>query len=148
MASGWTIDTLKEHTDVRLVLVREQLEAISRERFALINQRFVDAEKSVAFALTAAKEAVTKAEAASEKRFEGVNEFRATLGDQQRTLMPRAEAELRMKSMEDQIAAIQRANVEQFGKSTGSKELWGWIVGVLGVLALVASWLVRAFAKP
>lgn len=48
--SGWTVDTLKEY----------------------VGQRFADQDKAVQAALLAAKEAVLKAEAASEKRFECV----------------------------------------------------------------------------
>src|SRR5687768_2375402 len=74
-------------------------------------QRFADQQTAVNTALSAAKEAVnaamlaanaavTKAETAYDKRFEAVNEFRGTLSDQQRTLMPRAEAELRLDTLE------------------------------------------------
>lgn len=63
-------------------------------------------EKAVNAALTAAKEAVLKAEVAAEKRFESVNEFRATLADQQRSLMPRNEAEIKFNAIEGSIKLL------------------------------------------
>ena len=45
-------------------------------------------EKAVAAALAAADRAVSKADFATEKRFDAVNEFRATLSDQAAHLMP------------------------------------------------------------
>ncbi len=58
--SGWTIDTLKE----------------------LFDRTIADRDVRVNLALSAAKEAVTKAEAADEKRFALLNEFRAQQADE------------------------------------------------------------------
>lgn len=73
------------------VSVRE-LNLIVNERDRQYGQRFDAQEKAVAAALAAAKEAVVKAEAASEKRFDSVNEFRNTLKDQTATFITRGEA--------------------------------------------------------
>lgn len=53
-------------------------------------QRFQAQEKAVIAAMLSADRAVAKAEAASEKRFESVNEFRGTLSDQVRLFIPRS----------------------------------------------------------
>ncbi len=82
MASEWTVDTLKE-----FLLAELQAADLRYE------QRF-----------KAAENAVMKAENASEKRFDGVNEFRAALADQTASLMPRAEAEARIASVADKLA--------------------------------------------
>lgn len=82
--SGWTVDTLKAHTE-------QLLEEMDR-RYA---QRFL-----------ATQEAITKAETAAEKRFDSVNEFRGQLTDQARTFMPRLESEQRMSTLDDKIAAL------------------------------------------
>jgi hypothetical protein len=66
---GWTLDTLYLH----------------------IERRFADQQDAVGAALRAAEKATDKADAASEKRFEGVNEFRETLKDQQSTFITRTE---------------------------------------------------------
>ena len=113
------------------------------ERDRRYEQRFTDSGTAVQAALMAAEKAVTKAETASEKRFEGVNEFRNTLADQQRTLMPRPEAELRMGSIETSLVAIQKQLAETGGQRAGGKEMWGYIVGGIGVLLAVASRFIR-----
>lgn len=97
----------------------------------------VTAEKAVAAALAAQERAVTKAELASEKRFEGVNEFRETLADQQRTLMPRAEVEVIIKAMNEKLALLQNVNTAAAGERRGVTGGWGYAVGVLGLVMLV-----------
>lgn len=104
-----------------------------------VEKRFEAADKAVNAALAAQKEAVTKAENSMEKRFEGVNEFRATLADQQRTLMPRAEAELRLEGMGERIKSLEDSRIEKRGSGDGMKNLWGIILAAIGMLlALIA----------
>lgn len=76
----WTIGTLREH----VLALREA----DDKRYS---QRSADQEKAVQAALNAAEKATDKADAASEKRFDGVNEFRSTLKDQQSTYITRTE---------------------------------------------------------
>lgn len=116
--SGWSVDTLKAHID----------------------QRFIDNDKAVALARQADKEAVLKAEVASEKRFESVNEFRGQLSDQTATFIPRKEADSRFEAMTEKVTAVtDRLNISQ-GAKTGSDvtkaDLYravGVFVGVIGL---------------
>ena len=78
--SQWTVDTLKSLMDERHATQSKALDAA-----------FVAAEKAVQVALESAEKAVSKAELAADKRFESVNEFRATLQDQQGTFVTRVE---------------------------------------------------------
>ena len=121
-------------------------------------QRFVDSQTATATALTAAriavdaalsaaKEAVLKAEGASEKRFEGVNEFRQTLADQQRTLMPRAEAELRMASLEYQIKELKNSDIAFGANRSGMKQMGGIVFGIIGIVFGFVTLLLTFFAK-
>jgi chromosome condensin MukBEF ATPase and DNA-binding subunit MukB len=164
---GWSVETL-------LDLVNEKSSAVER-RFADfmvlmeandrryservdLAQRAIDAalaaqKEAVKSALDAADRAVAKAETASEKRFEGVNEFRAQLGDQQRTLMPRAEAEIRFNQVSAAIDVLRQAQTEIRSAKGGVKEGWGWAVGAAGFLltllllgAAIVGFLMR-FAK-
>jgi uncharacterized membrane protein len=146
LAAGWTFETMLSHV---AALIETNLVMINAND-ARYEQRFLDskiavdaalnaAKTAVDAALSAAKEAVAKAETASEKRFDGVNEFRLTLSDQQRTLMPRAEAELRMNSLADQINAIKEAQIRNVGRSVGIKDSYGFIEGLLGVLMAIAA---------
>ena len=88
---------------------------------------------------TGQREAVLKAEAASEKRFDGVNEFRATLADQQRTLMPRAESELRMNAQDRQIDDMMVRLAAIQSRSRGFAGGWGVAVGVIGLIGAVVA---------
>ncbi len=113
-------------------------------------------KEAVAAAIAAADRAVNKAELASEKRFEGVNEFRKSLDDYQRLLMPRAEAEKENKAISDRITEvnkalvdkvdiaiagltikitdIQKELVESRGSKTGMKDGWALAIGAIGLL--------------
>jgi hypothetical protein len=71
-------------------------------------------------------EAVRTALASLDKLLDGMNEFRQTLTDQARGFMPRAEAELRLKALEDQ-------GQKRAGFSGG----WAVAVVVVGVVSLV-----------
>lgn len=111
------------------ITVRELL-SVANERERSMNQRFADTEKAVSAALAAAKEAVAKAEAAAEKRYESLNEFRGTLKDQQAMLMPRAEVNALLKSIEDK----QRANDERLTQLISRAEGVNWLIGMIGAM--------------
>lgn len=124
--TGWTTETALAHV---LALMRAQDQRNE--------QRFDAQEKAVLSALTAADRAVAKAELASEKRFEGVNEFRDALSDQQRTFIPRLE-------VEGQLAAVRKESDELkarvngiLSERTGVKGGYGYAVGVAGFVALL-----------
>ncbi len=78
--SGWTVDTLHNH-------ISDLMRAADKR----YEQRFDAQEKAVKDALASADRAVNKAETASEKRLDSVNEFRKTLSDQTGTFLTRAE---------------------------------------------------------
>jgi ABC-type transporter Mla subunit MlaD len=89
--------TLREYVDTRF---HDQEKAVGT---ALAAQK-----EAVAAALAAADRAVAKAETAADKRFESVNEFRATLADSARLLMPRSEVEQIVKGLSEKINSLQR----------------------------------------
>lgn len=126
--SDWTLSTLKEHLETGI----EGTERRSAERHRVVLDTMRDGlqtqKEAINAALDAAKEAVSKAEAASEKRFDGVNEFRAALSDQQRVLMPRTEVEAILKAMAEKVEAgtvqinaliAERRGSRQFGGEIG-----------------------------
>jgi|SRR6185295_2464310 len=117
---------LREYVDVRFEAQEKAVAA------ALAAQ-----EKAVAAALAAADRAVAKAETAAEKRFESVNEFRSALADNFRTLMPRAEYEAAMKTVNEKIDVLTtRVNAKDERASTWASG-WGLIVGLVGVVSAV-----------
>jgi hypothetical protein len=125
----------------QIEVARAQEPPTTRELLLLINehknantQRFEAQEKAVSAALAAAKEATAKAEGAAEKRFDSVNEFRATLKDQQAMLIPRAEVDAKLHSIEEKIAvnAVQVAQLNS--KAEGVAQLWGFISVGAGII--------------
>lgn len=126
-ATGWTLESLAQHM---LTLISEH-----DKRY---EERHQAQKELVALALVSAKEAVTKAETASDRRFEGVNEFRATLADQQRTLMPRQEVELLIKNMSSRLDSIDDTVQKSQAGRSGAYGGWLAAVGVVGFVIMVA----------
>jgi hypothetical protein len=99
-----------------------------------------------------------KAESAIEKRFDSVNEFRASLADQARLLMPRQEAESLLKSLTEKLETglkvladrvdTQSAQlISSAGKKSGIESGWGYAVGAVGLVLAIASFLALFFKK-
>jgi hypothetical protein len=108
---------------------------------------FVSLREYVDVQFAAIKEAVSKAETATERRFEGVNEFRAQLADQTRTLMPRLEAEQKFKSQDEKQAVIEARINGQENRGRGRGELMGYIFAAIGAAALILSIALRFVGK-
>jgi hypothetical protein len=106
------LEHLQLQVDQRFESYRETLVALKEmldERYATqtkaLDAAFKAAEQAVAVALANAEKATVKAEMASDKRFEAVNEFRAVLGDQTKTFISRTEYETSKDALGDRIAA-------------------------------------------
>jgi len=111
-----------------------------------VDIRFDAQEKAVTAALAAADRAVGKAELASEKRFDSVNEFRAALSDSSRLQMPRAEAEQSMKSVEEKITALTKRVDSRDERGVGANQSWvmvGLVISVLANIALIFGFISR-----
>lgn len=132
------------------VNLKEYLLAIIEENDKRYEQRFRDtkiavdaaliaADKAVAAALAGQKEAVIKAENASEKRFESVNEFRNTLSDQQRTFLPRNEYIIAHTSLGEKVDNLNSRLDKSEGKGTGFSSSWGILLGAVGLISVIYS---------
>lgn len=84
------------------------MEKFHDERDRRYTDKFDAQDQKTQLALDASEKAVTKAEIATEKRFEGVNEFRATLSDQATNLMPRKEAEAKIDALNEKIEELKK----------------------------------------
>ena len=133
----WTHDSLREY-----------VERVFKEADRRYEQRFADQEKAVSAALAAAekavntalisaKEAVIKAESASEKRFESVNEFRATLADQSATLISRIEVEGQFKSTNEKVDVVMSRMDRLEGRAGGSNATWAYAIAGVGLLGTI-----------
>ena len=126
--NGWTVDTLHEH-----------LETLIREKHQQYDLRFEGIVTATQAALNAADRAVTKAETASEKRFEGVNEFRSALADQQAGLISREAYEAQHQALSDRVGLLTQTVSAHIGAASGEGQGWirAWAVGA--TLIAVAS---------
>jgi len=106
---------------------------------AAIDAAFAAQKEAINAALAAADRAVAKAENATEKRFESVNEFRGTLDNQQRTLIPRSEVDVMVRGLEEKIANNTKQMDALLAERAGLKGGWGYAVGVVGFILTVAS---------
>lgn len=115
------------------------------------DQRFEDMREQVEKAFIASQLAIDKADMATEKRFEGVNEFRAALTDQaarfvtQDTLAQLAD-KLQLgieRNREDLDALSKKLDIRQ-GEIQGSRLTWGNMAALLAAFATVIGLLVVA----
>lgn len=125
-ASGWTLDTLKEHFDT---LLTERKEAQQRA----IDSALLAAKELNAQALQAANERFAAFVAATDKRFESVNEFRGTLSDQAATLLPRTEYDQGRRS------DVETGRVGSTGIRQNIALGISGIAGIAGIVALLVS---------
>ncbi len=117
----------------------EVIHAIISERDRAYNQRFEAQEKAVTNALAAAEKAVTKAELAAEKRFDAVNEFRGQLKDQASNFVTRNEIDIRFRSLEEKIVAVERGRNLTEGSREGTRWLWGTLIAAATlIIAMIA----------
>jgi hypothetical protein len=185
--SGWTVDTLREYLNEKVSdtrdftrqqildlreMTRQQAEDHRRmldERYATqtkaLDAAFKAAEQAVAVALSNAEKATTKAEAAADKRFDAVNEFRQVLTDQTSTFLPRTEYDTahralseRISVMSDRVGALELRLTSRLdrgeGADTGVKEqktlanasmilITQVIIGLIAVASLVIAIVVH-----
>lgn len=114
------------------------IDEIARDQIIALDRRLTEQttaqERANGIALAAAEKAVLKAEAASEKRFEGLNEFRQMLSDQAGTFIRRTEVEAIASSLSDAIARLERQDGNSVGRGAGADYAWRVILAIIGLL--------------
>ncbi len=110
------------------------LRQVLDERDERYKQRASSQDKAVSSALETSEKAIIKAESATERRFEGVNEFRQTLADQAATLMPRAEYTVQHKALVDKVDSVEKRMNEITGRGGGLKDAWGYMIAIASLL--------------
>jgi chromosome segregation ATPase len=116
------------------VSLRDHILARLEEMNLRYDDRFEAQEKAVASALAAAKEAVNKAESATERRLEGLNELRKVVQDISSLQMPRAEAEQRIQQLVEKVDELKRDSARRGGRDTEHLEVRAqsnWSTGLL-----------------
>lgn len=141
MANGTStnqqLDATNEQQARDLVSLRDYIERRLSDMEALNGERFKSSKEAVATALSSAKEAVVKAEIATEKRFESVNEFRGQLNDQAATLMSRREYLGTHEAMLEKIDIINGRLNRMEGTTKGSEITMGRIYGAIAALGII-----------
>lgn len=123
----------------------EQLSALDRltDSKFITHRTLLDSQaEKVALALASADKAVSKAESATERRFEAVNEFRQTLSDQAALFATRKEVEQLVGSNAEKIASLTDRINKTEGRSTGFSSGWAILVGAVLVVGSIVGMLV------
>lgn len=158
-ASRGEVVSLREYVDTQVEFCKNLIE-LAREE-----------SKS---ALSTADKAINKAEAATERRLAGMNEFRDALSDYSRTLTPRPEFEQALRDLKEKFDSMtERASSRDLmprnesermhmdskeriealnerltaveARSHGRNDIWGWVVGAIGVLVAVITIMNKLF---
>jgi len=129
---GWTLDTLEK-------FLSDKISALDR----FCNTSFIQQKERVDMALAASDKAITKAEQTTEKRFEGVNEFRAALSDQAQLMLTRTEYQASQQTMNARIAmtaeALTKLEARLVGKHEGVGGIGSIVIGVAVALSSLVS---------
>jgi hypothetical protein len=112
---------------------------LTEARF-VASRTLVDSQaEKVALALAAADKAVSKAEMATEKRFEAVNEFRGQLADQTRTFTPRVESDAAMLRLNERLQELTDRINRKEGQAVGVQDNRSGLYAALAAVAVVIS---------
>lgn len=149
-----------EHKDI--VSLREYVEALIAKLDARYSERLRANEDTLKRTVEYAEKASAKAEAAADKRFESVNEFRDMLNDVVRnmiprheaermhdiveehhksvmarldTMMPRSESDHRYTALAERVGAISLTLEKREATGYGMQKSWGILAGALGMAA-------------
>ncbi len=125
-----------------VVSLREYFEQLLKEYDLRYQQRFDASQDGIKQALTAAKEAVVKAEAAMEKRFDNTNEWRRTYEDLATKKLSRDEYVTHHEALNEKVANLQKRIDVREGSSSGMGVVVTAAISVLAaVVALLAIFL-------
>lgn len=138
------IDTLERHLTRVIRENRLQLDERYETQTKALDAAFAAQQELFNAALIAAERAVSKAEVATDKRFEAVNEFRAQLSTQTSTFMPRTESIQRHDATAARVTELEKRFTEALaivnsrldrtqGTAQGIDKAWGYIIGAVGL---------------
>jgi hypothetical protein len=129
--------SLKEHVLALIDLHERSTAQRFDDRDIRFQQRFEAQTQAINAALLSTKEAVVKAETATERRFENVNEFRQTLSDQATQFVTRTEFDAVRVAGEERIRDLTTRLDKAEGKSGGYNAFYGWMIAGAGLIVSV-----------
>ena len=129
-----------------------RLEAIMAERDRSYISQIQALKEAVSSALISADKAVSKAETASEKRFDSVNEFRAALTDNNTNFVRHdyynerhSSLEVRVDNVNEKVNELLRRWEATKGRGGAFSDIGGWIVALItsgiAILAVAVHWI-------
>jgi hypothetical protein len=125
----------REYVDARCDAIEKRIEAAM-----LANRdRIIATDKAIDAVFASIKESVAKKEQADDRRFESVNEFRSTLSDSARLVMPRIESERMHQSTHEKIEELTKRMIRFEEQGRGSHQSWQTIVAAAGVIIPILS---------
>jgi hypothetical protein len=133
---------LRQELEWRLEQRINATERLTDAKLANISTLIDAHAERVALALAAADKAVSKAETATEKRFESVNEFRQTLSDQTRSFVSKVEFDAVRDTNAARIADLASRLDKTEGKAVGLNAGWVYLIGGISVAATLTSLVV------
>jgi predicted transcriptional regulator len=136
---GDAANRLRQELERRLEQRVNALERLTDAKLANLSTLIDAHAERVVLALAAADKAVSKAEAATEKRFESVNEFRQTLSDQTRSFISKVEFEAVRDTNAARLADLASRMDKTEGKAVGFNAGWVYLLGGLSVAATLVT---------
>ncbi len=118
MAATWNIEALKEHYDEKLKDMERHFDRvlIEKDKAVLIQEQNAKLWR------------------------EQANEWRATVNDLMATRLPRGEFDA-YKESNDRIITAERSRSDKGeGNKGGVKDLWGYIIGAIGIIAFLVEY--------
>lgn len=128
---SWTLDTLYFHLSSMIAASEKRSE-----------EHILSAEKSALALHASTEKAITKAETATDKRFDNANGFRDAMADQSSTFVSRVEVDQRIGAVADKTADIALRVTRMESKGIGLNAGWGYLVGGLSAVAVVIGLIV------
>lgn len=135
----WTTESLRIHLtallhDESATRAREILSARDAAIAAVQAQRdLFEADK------VATSTAITKAESATEKRLDSMNEFRQSLADQSNRFMPRVETDAKLDALNKTVDALEKRLGSAEGKYSGMLAIGAGVVSALAAIGSVVA---------
>lgn len=135
--------SLRDYVERRFASV----EVLWRECDRRYQDRFEQLRLAAEAATACSAAADAKADAATEKRFDSINEFRKLIQDLTGRLMPRTEAEAHAATLNEKFATLQTRVDRTEGSNSGMRQGWTVLVGAVALIATLVA-LFAAFSKP
>lgn len=133
-------EAIHDYIDLKIANVDTAIAASRTLKLSLIEglkTQIASVHREIDIETIATKTAIAKADTATEKRFESVNEFRAQMADQSALFISRREVEAMVNANADKVASLTDRINRSEGRGMGMNQIWGYIVGAIGLVAFL-----------